>query len=313
MKIQTMHALSFGAFLLMIGCAASSEEKSNAYAAESAKADSMMMSGPAGNADYASSSAAVVNKKDTTRKFIRTAELKFKVKDVIKTTYKIEDITTHFDGFVTYTKLNSDITNKITLPISADSSLETTFYVVENTMTLRVPNTQLDTTLKTIAKLIDFLDYRIIKADDVGLQLMANSLTQQRVNRHSNRLIDAIDSRGKKLHETTNAEENLLNKQEQADNAKIANLELKDQIHYSTIQLSIYQRTDIKRDVVCNNKNIDAYEPGFGAKLKESLKFGWSLLESLFLFIAKLWTLILLALVIWYIVKKYLDRTPKKQ
>ena len=180
--------------------------------------------------DYASSSAAVEKNKDTTRKFIRTAELKFKVKNAIKATYAIEDITARFDGFVTYTKLNSDVTNKITLPISADSSLETTFFVVENTMTIRVPNTQLDTTLKTIAKLIDFLDYRIIKADDVGLQLLSNNLTQMRVDKHSTRLINAIDNRGKKLHETTNAEENLLNKQEQADNAKIANLELKDQI-----------------------------------------------------------------------------------
>jgi len=40
-----------------------------------------------------SSSAAVENKKDSTHKFIRTAELKFKVKSVIKSTYNIEDIT----------------------------------------------------------------------------------------------------------------------------------------------------------------------------------------------------------------------------
>ena len=30
-----------------------------------------------------------------------------------------------------------------------------------------VPNTRLDTVIKTIAKQIDFLDYRVIKADDV--------------------------------------------------------------------------------------------------------------------------------------------------
>ncbi len=311
MKTSTMHVLSFGAFLFVIGCAGSAEERSNrGYSDESAKMDSVMMATPS---NYASSSAAVEKNKDSTRKFIRTADLKFKVKDVIRTTYKIEDITARFDGFVTYTKLNSDISSKMTIPISADSSLETTFFVVENTMTLRVPNTQLDTTLKTIAKLIDFLDYRIIKADDVGLQVLANSLTQQRVNRHSARLTDAIDNRGKKLHETTNAEENLLDKQEQSDNAKIANLELKDQINYSTIQLFIYQRTDIKREVVCNYKNIDAYEPGFGAKLKESLKFGWEILEALVLFVSKLWTLILIAFIIFFVVKKYLDRPKKKE
>lgn len=309
MKTSKMYALSFGAVLFIIGCGASSEERSMYSESAKAKMDSVMLSSPS---DYASSSAAVEKNKDTTRKFIRTAELKFKVKNAIKATYAIEDITTRFDGFVTYTKLNSDVTNKITLPISADSSLETTFFVVENTMTIRVPNAQLDTTLKTIAKLIDFLDYRIIKADDVGLQLLSNNLTQMRVNKHSTRLIDAIDNRGKKLHETTNAEENLLNKQEQADNAKIANLELKDQINYSTINLFIYQRTDIKREVVSNYKNIEVYEPGFGTQMMESVKFGWNILKELFLFITKLWTLILIGIVLYFVIKKIVDKATKK-
>lgn len=40
-----------------------------------------------------SSLAAVENNKDTLHKFIRTADLKFKVKDVIKSTYNIEEVT----------------------------------------------------------------------------------------------------------------------------------------------------------------------------------------------------------------------------
>ncbi len=310
MKTSTMHVLAFGTLLLMLGCAGSAEEKSRAYATD--LSSSMDSISNATTEDRGSSSAAVVDKKDTTHKFIRTAELKFKVKDVIRTTYKIEDITKSFDGFVIYTKLNSDITNKITLPISADSSLETTFFVVENSMTIRVPNTQLDTTLKTIAKLIDFLDYRIIKADDVGIQLLSNQLTQVRVKKHGERLTNAIDNRGKKLNETTFAEENLLNKEEQSDNAKIANLQLNDQIDFSTINLFIYQRTDIKREVVSNYKNIDVYEPGLGNKMKESLKFGWNILEALLLFLLKIWPIIIISIILYYVLKRVNDRMKKK-
>jgi hypothetical protein len=56
-----------------------------------------------------SSSAAVENNKDTTRKFIRTAELKFKVKSVVEATNDIERIIGSYGGFVTYTELKSSV------------------------------------------------------------------------------------------------------------------------------------------------------------------------------------------------------------
>jgi len=121
---------------------------------------------------FISSSAAVEKNQDTTRKFIRTADLKFKVKNVIKSTYDIENITNRQGGFVTYTNLTSDIDRVFITTVSADSSLESTYYTVTNTVTLRVPNTKLDTTLREIARNIDYLDYRVIKAEDVALQVL---------------------------------------------------------------------------------------------------------------------------------------------
>ncbi len=112
-------------------------------------------------------SSAARTDKDKGRKFIRTATMKFRVNNVIKSTYKIEEITAGFDGFVTYTNLASEMDNQTIVPISADSSLETIFFTVSNTFTLRVPNTNLDSTLRTFARLIDYLDYRTIEASDV--------------------------------------------------------------------------------------------------------------------------------------------------
>jgi len=252
-----------------------------------------------------SSSAAVENNKDSTRKFIRTADLKFKVKSVIKSTYDIENITGRQGGFVTYTSLSSNIDNVTNIPVSADSSLETTYYTVTNSITLRVPNTRLDTTLKEIAHNIDYLDYRIIKADDVALQLLSNKLMQNRSAKNEARLTHAIDSRGKKLNETTLAEEMLLSKQEESDQAKIANLSLSDQIKFSTVSLFIYQRQTLKREIISNDKNIESYEPGFGTKILESLKAGWDIVEVFIVFLAKFWGLILIAISGYVIFKRY--------
>jgi hypothetical protein len=286
--------LGLGLSILLFGCNQSRNEKM----------ESISMADSTSNA-FISSSAAVENGKDTTRRFIRTAELKFKVKSVIKSTYDIENITNRQGGFVTYTNLTSDINNLTTTAVSADSSLEMTYYTVTNSISLRVPNTKLDTTLREISNSIDYLDFRIIKAEDVALQILSNNMTQNRSAKNEERLTNAIDNRGKKLNETTIAEDILLSKQEQADNAKISNLSLTDQIKFSTINLSIYQRETIKRELISNEKNIDAYEPGFGSKLLDALKYGWDILETCIVSLTKLWGLFLFAILVYFTYKKY--------
>lgn len=271
---------------------------SDAYAF---RAETGAASGENNSSAAVSSSAAVETNKNDGRKFIRTAELKFKVKSVIKATYGIEDIVNHHGGFVTLTRLNSNIDNVNTTAISADSSLETTYFTVLNNITIRVPNTKLDTTLKDIAKHIDYLDFRLIMADDVALDILTNELTQKRSAKTEKRLADAIDTRGRKLNETVQSEEILSNKQEQSDNAKIANMSLNDRINFSTITLSIYQRQEIKRELISNHKNITAYESSFGSKIMDSLASGWYILEVVILFVVNLWGLILAAVAVFFL------------
>jgi hypothetical protein len=286
---------------LFVGCAQRAEERAMKEV-ELAKQDSIMV---AAQAEAAVSSSAAVMNKDTVRKFIRTADLKFKVKDVRSATYTIEDIVSSFDGFVTYTNLTSNIDRRMIVPASADSSLESIYYTVENNMTIRVPNVKLDSTLKAMAKLIDYLDYRLIKADDISLSLLANKMTEKRLTVHEQRLKNAIDDRGKKLNETSNAEEKLLDKQTLADNAKIENMNLVDKMSFSTITLSIYQRQSVKRELIGNDKNIEEYKPGFFHRIKEAMTEGWIVFESILLFFVQIWGILLLGVIAFFIFRKY--------
>ncbi len=241
------------------------------------------------------SSAAVNNEKDSIHQFIRTADVKFKVKNVATATYQIEDITRQLGGYVSYTTLTSAVKDQHVIAVSADSSLQTTTYDVQNTMTIRVPNTQLDSALKCLAPLVAYLDYRLIKANDAGLQLLANRLKQTRIARHEDRMNHLIDARGKKLTETADAQESLLNRQEQSDNAQIDNLALNDQVKFSTINLSLYQPETVQRELVCNDKNLTPFEPALRVKLLESAQFGWSLFEALIVFVVRLWPVMFIA------------------
>src|ERR1700757_2145315 len=151
--MKAIHVATAYIMLVAYSCGPAASEK---YSQEKAMADSVSANG------FFSSSAAVQNKKDSVREFIRTAELKFKVGNVQQSTYIIEDIVGKHNGFVTLSNLASNINRKNTIKVSEDSLLETTYYVTENVMSMRVPNTSLDTVLKEIAKQITFLDYRII-------------------------------------------------------------------------------------------------------------------------------------------------------
>lgn len=254
------------------------------------------------------SSSAAVDKKEDDRKFIRTADLKFKVKNVPQSTYAIEDATNKFGGYVTYTNLQSTISDQIETKISQDSILETTKFSVENNITIRVPNTKLDTLIKVIAKQIAFLDYRLIKADDVSIQMIKNQLTQNRKSNHQKRLEKAIDTKGKKLNDIAIAESDLENQKEQNDSSKIENISLQDQINLSTIKLQIYQPESLKQEKIANTNDKSNYQTNIGIEILDALKNGWYMLKEIIVFIINLWAILLIGAISFIVYKKYLHK-----
>ncbi|WP_339887079.1 DUF4349 domain-containing protein [uncultured Flavobacterium sp.] len=254
-----------------------------------------------------SSSAAKVDPKSN-RKFVRTADIKFKVKNVAKSTNQIEDATVKFGGFVTYTNLQSTILEEDKTKMSQDSTLVSTKYQVENDITIRVPNTQLDTVIKTIAKQIHFLNYRVIKADDVTLQMLSNKMAQNRSTSSEDRLAKAIDTKGKKLNQIVGAEDTLDDKKEQNDTNKLQNLSLEDQVNFSTLTLQIYQDETITQEMIANEKSLNSYRPNIGLQIWESLKSGWFILENILAFLVSLWPFILIGFLGFFGYKKFLKK-----
>jgi hypothetical protein len=290
--------------VLLMGSVVACKQAENENATEAAYDQ------PSASTDSTSviSSSAAVEPKNSNRKFVRTADIKFKVKNVAKSTTIIEDATTKFGGFVTYTNLQSHINEEDKTKVSPDSTLVTTKYTVDNNITIRVPNTQLDTVVKSIAKQIDFLNFRVIKADDVTLQMLSNKMAQKRSTATEKRIATAIDQKGKKLNQMMDAEENLDTKKEQNNVKTIENLSLQDQVNFSTLTLQIYQDQTIKQEMVANEKSTNAYRPNIGLQIWEGLKTGWFILESIISFVVVLWPFALMAFLGYLGYKKYLKK-----
>ncbi len=219
--------------------------------------------------------------------------MKFRVKNVAEATCQIETLTANAGGFVTHSGLNSVTDYQSVTPVSADSSIESLQFTVTNDITLRIPNHQLDTTLKAIAALTEYLDHRNINADDVALQIKANALAVKR-NRQ-------FQTPGK----IKVSGETAVDLQKDADDAGTATLLLRDQISYSTVTLSIYQRQQTKTWLVANDKAQKPYQPGLASRLWDSVKTGWYLVEELIVILARLWLLFLIAILAYLLFKRY--------
>ena len=182
--------------ILLIACGSSKEEKDYQDMYAKASADSVSSS-PTQSQSEKEKALSTPVKKDSLRAFVRKADLLFKVKDVKNATFDIERIVGEHDGYVTNSGLQSTVNYKNDVRISNDSMRELKNYTVHSNISIRVPNTELNKTLNEIAVLIDYLDYRTVKADDVTKQLSAADLWQQRFVNHQKRLEKAIDEKGK--------------------------------------------------------------------------------------------------------------------
>lgn len=247
-------------------------------------------------------------KHDSNRVFVRKADLYFKVKDVKNATFDIERIVTQNNGYVTSSMLESTSNYKNTVRVSKDSVQDVINYTVHNDLILRIPNDNLDKTLNEISLLIDYLDFRKIKSDDVTKQFQSAKLSENRFIQHKKRLEKDVDMKGKKLDQIMEAENDLLIKQEWADDSKLNTLELAHDVAYSTVSISIYQRETTKKETYAYSLPMEPYQPNFGAKLLTSFTDGGEICGEIILFFIRLWPIALLITGVALLIKLILKR-----
>jgi len=223
-------------------------------------------------------------------------------------TFDIERIVSEHKGYITSSILESNINNKNSVRTSKDTMLDITNYTVHNNMTMRVPNNELDKTLTEIASLIDYLEYRKITADDVTKQFQSAKLLENRFVNHKKRLEKAIDTNGKKLDQMVTAENELLVKQEWADDSKLNTLELAHDVSYSTVTINISQKETTKKESYAYTFPADPYQPNFVIKLLESFSAGAKVFGEILLFFVKLWPIAILIIGIVSFIKLVLKQ-----
>jgi hypothetical protein len=292
----------------LLGCGPSSKEINErmAYAEKSkAVADSVSAYVPGIATD-------TIN--GVTHNFIRKADVKCRVKDVLSTTRRIEEIARELGGYVTQSNLNSENNYSQSIQVKKDSVMELIHFTTSSNLMLRIPAPELDSLLNKITAMAQFVDFRHIQASDVKLKLFANQLAERRYAQYKQRVQSKSDINSGKLNQNVNAEENVLEKQALADNKRVESYELADEVNYCTVSCTLYQPSSTYTALLPSSPRIEVYEPSFGNKLGEAFLNGFDVLKTFIIGLANAWSILLILFFVFLMLQKiilYYNRRPE--
>lgn len=258
------------------------------------------------NEKYASTEAVTANEltapADSTavEKIIKTADMRFRVKNVQNTKEQLSKTVKAEGGTVAEFSIESTIQETDKVKQSTDSLKEITAYRTEGYLVAKVPSEKLDEFTNTIAKMAVFVDHQSMKLDDQSIAYLANKLKAQ--NR-----ADAVQKINKVASKKSANVESYLNVKDDYVDKKIENMQIDSRVKFSTITLNFYQNNTVKTMVVAND-NLYDYRPAFINRLWLGIVNGWTIFKEIIIAVSNLWMLILVGFGAFFIVKYFVRK-----
>ncbi|MNJ91480.1 hypothetical protein D3C87_91320 [compost metagenome] len=264
------------------------------------------------NASKMGESADILNKienGDTVMesKIIKTADMKFRVKDVQSTKEKISAILKTEGGAIGEVSIISNIQNTEKVKYSTDSLLELTAYRTEGLMVARVPSEKLDDFTNQVARMAVFVDHQSLKFDDQSLSYLTSELKS--INREE--AVAQLEKKANKKKEviaSKDVSKSLALKDEYVDQ-KVKNMSINSRVQYSDVTLNFYQDHTVKQ-IVVGNDNLSDYRPPFFQRVVINLQGGWFIFKEFILMLLNIWSILVL-IAVGYFVYRYYKRQRK--
>lgn len=255
-------------------------------------------------ADVTASEMASTSADTVTSKIIKTADMRFRVKDVQSTKEKLSAAIRAEGGTLTEFNLESIVRREEKVKYSADSLLQLTSFTREGTVVAQVPSAQLDEFTDKVVKLAAFVDRQSLKLDDQSLQYLSNNLKNQNKAAAVAQMNANAAKKGKDIATTQNIKD-------AAVDARINNMGIDKALKYSTITLSFYQDNTVSRFVVENDELSD-FRPAFWSRMVLNIVNGWSIFMEFILLIANLWVWVLLGIAGYFLYRHLKRRALQK-
>lgn len=246
------------------------------------------------------------------KKFIKTANLEFLVKDVYNSSVAIEEIVIANDGFLINSNLYTEIYRSQIFEKTKEVNVLVEEFETRNNITIRVPSQNLHETLMKIADEIEFLQFRSITADDVGLKLLAEELEQKRNAKSASNIQKQINTGGK-LDDKIYGEEIAFQRETQKDISKLKELSIEDKIEYSTVTIAIYQGKEMRTEDFANFDIFkNQYKKPFSRELVDSFSSSIEIIKVFIAFCVTIWPFLVLGFVGFFFLKRRFGKKIKE-
>jgi DNA repair exonuclease SbcCD ATPase subunit len=215
---------------------------------------------------------------DPRSRMIKTADYRFKVRNLKTSLNSIEAMVTRYPAHVA----------------SSNTTLDA--YTLEASMTIRVQSEYFTALLKEIDSEAEFTHHRKIDTDDVSKQFVDLESRLKTKLEVQGRYKDILRTKAGKIEELLAAEKQIGDLQEEIE-ATVSKLNyLKDQVAYSTIRLEFYENVADENLAQLNNTSLKDFKEAFFAGLDGSV--------ALMLTATRIWPVLILAATGWILYKR---------
>lgn len=229
------------------------------------------------------------NALEQTRQLVKSAQLQFEVKDVLKTTSALEQQLSQYQGYIEEKQINyqvSDRSERDRIDGSVDIYEKITPTVQ---LTVRIPNQQVTPFLNQLLPLMLNFNSQSYEAKRYELKLLEEKLNTAN---------------------QSNSASNAVNNQLQ----QLTNLEVKDRLAYSTIRLEFFQQAQVRKTRDLNINRIATLDSDpLLSRIWEAIKIGLYGLRETIIWLVMLWPLYLAIAILWGIRRCYKAKKSKAE
>ncbi|GAA3988092.1 DUF4349 domain-containing protein [Mucilaginibacter dorajii] len=288
MKIKILPALAVG--VLLLGACKGSGSKYEAINNNSS-ADSASV----GRETMVDTSLSVQPK------LVKSADMRFKVKNVQQTAEKITALAVKNAGMVMHHQMESSTQGSRDYRISDDSVRRVSAFNTSENMTIKVPSDKLEDFMYQVAHMGTHVTFSKMDIEDKSLDFLSAKL---KLNSRK----ELVDQQKKGKITIKNPLNVLLLKDDMVD-GQIDNLKIDAAVKFSVITLNFYESNTIIQETIAND-DPSAYQLPFGKRLFNSLAYGWFMFTELVLALANLWVFVLATIGLIILFRYYKRKHP---
>ncbi|WP_277559536.1 DUF4349 domain-containing protein [Acinetobacter beijerinckii] len=221
------------------------------------------------------------------RQLIKSAELRFEVKDVLKTTSTLEQQLLQYNGYIENKQIDYQVSDR-----SQHDRIDGTVDIYEKItptvqLTVRIPNAQVTSFLNNMLPLMLNFNTQSYEAKRYELKLLEEKLNTAN---------------------QSNSASNTVNNQLQ----QLTDMEVKDRLAYSTIRLEFFQQPKVRKSQDLNIHRIATLDSDpLLTRIAQAFKVGLSYFKETIIWLIQFWAFFIMIIAVWFIRKAYKSRKQK--